>query len=40
MWDLNSPTREQTHVPCIGSTESLSLDHQGSPSVFLFLSVG
>ena len=22
MWDLSSPTRDQTHTPCIGSTES------------------
>ena len=22
MWDLSSPTRNQTHIPCIGSTES------------------
>ena len=22
MWDLNSPTRDQTHTPCIGSAES------------------
>ena len=22
MWDLHSPTRDWTHVPCIGSTES------------------
>ena len=22
MWDLSSPTRDQTHAPCIGSMES------------------
>ena len=22
MWDLNSPTRDQTHAPCSGNTES------------------
>ena len=22
MWDLSSPTRDGTHVPCIGSKES------------------
>ena len=22
MWDLSSPTRDQTHAPCIGSAES------------------
>ena len=31
MWDLNSPTREQTHTTCGGSTESQPLDHQGNP---------
>ena len=25
------PTRDQTRAPCIGSTESYPLDHQGSP---------
>ena len=30
-WDLSSPTRDQTHVPCIGNTEASSLDHQGCP---------
>ena len=32
MWDLSSPVRDRTRVPCIGSAESSSLDHQGSPS--------
>ena len=22
MWDLSSPTRDQTHTPCFGSAES------------------
>ena len=22
MWDLSSPTRDQNHIPCIGSRES------------------
>ena len=26
MWDLNSPARDQTCVPCIGSSESQPLD--------------
>ena len=29
----SSPTRDQTRAPCIGSTESYPLDHQGSPYV-------
>ena len=28
--DLSSPTRDQTLIPCSGSTESKPLDHQGS----------
>ena len=31
MWDLSSPTRDQTCVLCRGSMESLQLDHLGSP---------
>ena len=31
MQDLSSPTRDRTHAPCIGITESHPLDHQGSP---------
>ena len=31
MWDFSSPRRDQTCAPCIGSTESKPLDHQGSP---------
>ena len=31
MWDPSSLTRDQTLAPCIGSTESQSLDRQGSP---------
>ena len=30
-WALSSPTRDRPQVPGIGSTESLPLDHQGSP---------
>ena len=30
MWDLSSQTRDRTHSPSIGSTESSPLDHQGS----------
>ena len=31
MWDLSSPTRDQTLASCIGLVESQPLDHQGSP---------
>ena len=31
MWDLSSPTRDQTRAPCSGSMESSPLDRQGSP---------
>ena len=31
LWDLNSPTRDQTHTPYIRSAESEPLNHQGSP---------
>ena len=31
----SSPTRDQTQAPCIGSTESYPLDHQGSPYIYL-----
>ena len=31
MWDLSSPTRDQTPAPCSGKVESYPLDHQGSP---------
>ena len=31
MWDLSSPIRDGTCVPCSGSTESQPLDRQGSP---------
>ena len=40
MQDLSSPTRDQTHAPCNGSTESQSLDHQGSPQHGLFQILG
>ena len=44
MWTLScgmhaassSPTRDWTRAPCIGSTESYPLDHQGSPG-FVFI---
>lgn len=35
MWGLHSPTRDWTHAPCIGSTKSSPLDHQGSPKSIL-----
>ena len=28
MWDLSFPTKDRTHVPCSGSTESQLLDCQ------------
>ena len=31
----SSLTRDQTRAPCIGSTDSYQLDHQGSPLCFL-----
>ena len=34
-WDLSSPTRDQTHTPCIGRR---SLNHQGSPWIPLDVS--
>ena len=46
MWDLqlrhvgsSSLTRDQTWAPCIGSTESQLLDHQGSPSLILIIKI-
>ena len=33
MQDLSSPTRDQTHTACSGSTESQPLDHQENPQV-------
>ena len=40
MWDLCSPTRDQTYAPCSGSTESQPLDLQGSAGkVFLAMPV-
>ena len=35
LWDLSSPTRDQTHAPC-KTSESWSLDCQGSPCHLLF----
>ena len=34
MWDLSSPTKEWTYVLYPGSSESLPLNSQGSPSSF------
>ena len=31
LWDLSSPPTDRTHDPCGGSTESQTLDCQGSP---------
>ena len=31
MWDLSSLTKDETCVPCTGSTQSQPLDHQQSP---------
>ena len=42
MRDLSSPTRQQTHALCHGSTESYPLNHGGIPFSFfnnLFLAV-
>ena len=33
LWDLSSLTRDQTHGPCSGSTESKPLDSQGIPII-------
>ena len=30
IWDLSSPTRDQTYTPYSGSAESEPEDHQGS----------
>ena len=35
MWNLSSPTRDWTHVPCGRSAESQPLDYQGSPWVLV-----
>ena len=35
MWDFSSPTRDQTHTPCIGRHRLNPQDHQGSPSVMV-----
>ena len=37
VWDLSSPTRDQTRIPCIGSAESQPLDHQGSPDARFYI---
>ena len=36
-WDLSFLTRVQNCVPCIGSTESQPLNHQGSPRKPVYL---
>ena len=35
----SSPTRDRTWAPCIGSAESYPLDHQQSPSYWIFCSL-
>ena len=35
MQDLSSTTRDGTHAPCSGNTESQPLDQQGHPSHWL-----
>ena len=35
MWDLSSTIRDGTRGPCIGSSESQPLDHQGKSLHFL-----
>ena len=39
MWDLSSPTRDQTHAPCSGTMESKPLDSQGSPNPLILLTI-
>ena len=34
MQNLCSPTRDRTHAPCSGNTESEPPDHQGRPQIF------
>ena len=36
IWDLNSLTRDQTCIPCIGSMDSQPPDYQGSLQAVLF----
>ena len=36
MWDLSSPTRDQTSTLCIGSPESKPLDPQGNPRSMIY----
>ena len=36
IWDLSSPTRDQTQVPCIGRWVLNPWTHQGSPPILLF----
>lgn len=37
MWNLGSPTRDQTHSPCIGSTESYHWTAREAPAGVIFL---
>ena len=39
MWDPCSLSRDQTCTPCIGSTESQPLGHQGSPILLVCVRV-
>ena len=36
-WNLSSPTRDRTHVPCTCKVDSSTLDHQGSPCYYVIL---
>ena len=37
LWDLSSPNRDQTCVPCSGSMGSQPLDQQGRPICYFFI---
>ena len=39
MQDSNFPTKDWTHTPCSGSTETQPLGHQASPSFFLNVNI-
>ena len=39
MWDLSSPTRDQTHTPCFGRWSFSPLNHQASPCNLLFITM-
>ena len=36
-YDLSSLTRDQTRAPCVGSTTSQPLNHQGSPRALVLM---